>query len=60
MTRRLGVHSPAIIPKTLVLDVLSFGAQHYESRARNQNWSARCQDNAAGKNIMSSVWGMIF
>ena len=31
-----------VIPKTLkmVLAALLLGAQHYESRARNQNWSA--------------------
>ena len=33
-----------IKPKTLkmVLAALSLGAQHSESRARNQNWSAQC------------------
>ena len=51
-----------VISKTLkmVLTALSLGAQHYESRARNQNWSAQCQYNVTGWNIMSSVWGVIF
>ena len=49
------------IPKTLkmVLAALSLGAQHYERRARNQNWSAQCQYKT-GWNIMSSVWGDLF
>ena len=51
-----------VIPKTLkmVLAALSLGAQHQESRARNQNWSAQCQYNLTGWNIMSGVLGVIF
>ena len=51
-----------VIPKTskMELAALWLGAQHKESRARNQNWLAQCQYNVTGWNIMSSVWGMIF
>ena len=44
-----------VIPKTLkmVPGALSLGAQHKESRARNQNRSAQCQYNVTGWNIMS-------
>ena len=55
------IHS-RVIPKTykMVLAALSLGAQRYKSRAGNQNWSAQCQYNVAGWNIMSSIWGVIF
>ena len=48
-----------VIPKILkmVLAALSLGAQHEESRARNRNWSAHCQYNATGWNIMSKCLG---
>ena len=51
-----------VIPKTLkmVLAALSLGAQHLESRVRNRNWSAQCQYNVTGWNIMSKCLGMIF
>ena len=51
-----------VISKTLkqVLAALSLGAQHQESRARNQNWSAQCQYNVTEWDIMLSVWGVIF
>ena len=40
----------------MVLVILSFSAQHLENRARNQNWSAWCQHNTAGWNIMLCLW----
>ena len=48
-----------VIPKTLkmVLAALSLGAQHLESRARNQNWSVQCQYNVTGWNIKSKCLG---
>ena len=48
-----------IIPKTLkmVLAALSLGAQHLENRVRNRNWSAQCQYNVTGWNIMSKCLG---
>ena len=48
-----------VIPKTLkmVLAALSLGAQHQENRARNRNWSAQCQYNVTGWNIMSKCLG---
>ena len=50
-----------VIPKTFnIILALLFGAQHEECRARNQNWSAWCQYNVTGWNIMACVWGMIF
>ena len=52
-----------VMPKTLkmVLVALSLEAQRKElSRTRNQNWSAQCQCNVTGWNIMSIVWGVIF
>ena len=58
----LGSIPGRVKPKTLkmVLAALSLGAQHYESRARNQNWSAQCHYNVTGWNIMACVYGMIF
>ena len=51
-----------VIRKTLkmVLAALLLGAQHKESRARNQNWAAQCQYNVTGWDIMSSVWDVLF
>ena len=62
MTGSCGLIPGRVIPKTMkmLLAALSLGAQHGESRARNQNWSAQCQYNVTGLNIMSSVWGVIF
>ena len=50
---------PRVIPKTLkmVLATLSLGAQHWESSARNRNWSAQCKYNVTGWNIMSKCLG---
>ena len=44
----------------MVLATLLLGTQHYESGARNQNWSARCQFKVTGWKIASCVWGVIF
>ena len=48
-----------VIPKTfkMVLAALSLGAQQLE---RKENWSAQCQYNVTGWNIMLSVWGVTF
>ena len=49
---------PSDVERTVV--ALLLDAQHYESRARDQNWSSQCQYKVTEWNIMSNVWGMIF
>ena len=46
-----------VTPNTLkmVLVALSLGTRHEESRARSQNWSAQCQHNVTGWNIVSCL-----
>ena len=60
----VGLIPSRVIPnfKTLkmVLAALSLGIQNYKSRARNRNWSAQCQYNVTGWDIMSSDLGVIF
>ena len=51
-----------VIPKisNMVLAPLSLSIQHLGSRAKYHNWSALCQYNATGWNIISCHWGVIF
>ena len=52
-----GFDPSKVIPKTveMVLTALSLGAQHYGSRARDQNCSSQCQYNVIRLNMMSCV-----
>ena len=55
MTGRMCSIPGQVIPKTfkMVPAALSLGAQHYQSRARDQNRSAQCQYKVTERNIMS-------
>ena len=64
-TQHTGPSCQSVVSLTSSLRVIfvncfsGFNIQYSDIFCWNQNWSAKCQYNATGWNIMSWVWGVI-